>query len=192
MEYLDGVECDKCSLLKRAEKLRMLLNPPPDAKPLSEQLVKTVTERLQEVETALEEDDFSDATMKNLKVGAKVSSTKTKQYMIARSPPVLALHMNRSRYNPITGMSSKNYATVSYPSVLDISDFTTRHDALDTTPDKPISARLPQTEKTKEGSNGNIYELKSVIAHFGGHHNGHYISYRKSKGLWYRISDDEV
>lgn len=119
--------------------------------------------------------------------------------MIAKSPKVLVLHLNRSQFNMFTGMSAKNYAALSYPKLLNLADWTTRHDRLEVDPGLPISS-VPETDaRTILNAEGeldpytmNLYELKSVVAHYGGHSNGHYVAYRKSEQTWYKISDDEV
>ncbi|CAG60191.1 uncharacterized protein GVI51_H10483 [Nakaseomyces glabratus] len=36
------------------------------------------------------------------------------------------------------------------------------------------------------------YALRSVIVHYGTHNYGHYIAYRKFRGVWWRISDESV
>lgn len=36
------------------------------------------------------------------------------------------------------------------------------------------------------------YALRSVIVHYGTHNYGHYIAFRKFRGLWWRISDETV
>ncbi|OUM54788.1 hypothetical protein BVG19_g4217 [[Candida] boidinii] len=40
--------------------------------------------------------------------------------------------------------------------------------------------------------NGLKYSLKSVISHYGTHNYGHYIAFRKYRGIWWRISDETV
>ena len=34
--------------------------------------------------------------------------------------------------------------------------------------------------------------MRSVIVHYGTHNYGHYIAYRKFRGVWWRISDESV
>ncbi|OWB58845.1 hydrolase activity protein [[Candida] boidinii] len=43
-----------------------------------------------------------------------------------------------------------------------------------------------------EAENGLKYSLKSVISHYGTHNYGHYIAFRKYRGIWWRISDETV
>lgn len=169
--------------------------------------------------------------------------------MIARPPPVLVLHLNRSQYDIVTGMTGKNYAAVTFPARMDLGRLgvVTRHDTeggswgLVVDPGRRMSGRVPRwmfpkredeseesgsdietppgtytppepgtetdpsdttedgqdTEAEKqdiESTSGEsiIYDLKSVVAHYGGHHNGHYICYRKHRQQWFKISDHEV
>lgn len=157
-----------------------------------------------------------------------MTSTKTKQTMIARPPPVLVLHLNRSQYDMVTGLTGKNYAAVSFPARMDLGRLgvVTRHDVeggswgLGVDPARRMSGRVPRwvmkgEEIDGEGTDGTeeddteedkdlvddeieptgesvIYELKSVVAHYGGHHNGHYVCYRKHQRQWFKISDHEV
>lgn len=173
--------------------------------------------------------------------------------MIARPPLVLVLHLNRSQYDIVTGMTGKNYAAVTFPARMDLGRLgvVTRHDTeggswgLAVDPGRRMSGRVPrwvfpkqedesgeseesgsdvetpprtytppepETETNPSGTTEDeedteaekqeiesaalgesiIYDLKSVIAHYGGHHNGHYICYRKHRQQWFKISDHEV
>lgn len=172
--------------------------------------------------------------------------------MIARPPPVLVLHLNRSQYDIVTGMTGKNYAAVTFPAHMDLGRMgvVTRHDVeggswgLTVDPARRMSGRVPrwlhggeseqewepvtpgipgtpetETENETEGEEETaeeedikmkkgkgrdqnmdiepsgesvMYDLKSVVAHYGGHHNGHYVCYRKYRQQWFKISDHEV
>lgn len=37
-----------------------------------------------------------------------------------------------------------------------------------------------------------IYNLSSIILHYGSHHSGHFVTLRKIDAVWYRISDGQV
>jgi ubiquitin carboxyl-terminal hydrolase 1 len=37
-----------------------------------------------------------------------------------------------------------------------------------------------------------VYQLRSVIVHYGTHNYGHYIAYRKFRGVWWRTSDESI
>ena len=98
LEFIDGVECAKCTLLK----LERTLSPLIAAKPES-----PLKARLDAVQEALGKEDFEDKTLlKTLNVPKKnwVQSTKSKQAVVARAPQSLVLHINRSSFNEYTGM----------------------------------------------------------------------------------------
>ncbi|RPA74155.1 cysteine proteinase [Ascobolus immersus RN42] len=200
IERLDSVECERCSLLTKHTQLTTLLSRATDETPPA--LLETVKARLDCCNNALDTDDFSKETFETLKIANKEQTDKTKHIMLARTPRVLVFHLNRSQFNVYTGMSAKNYAALSYPKLLNMAAWTTRHDKLEVDPGLPIS-EMPEEEREGERKlvmeDGtvdpylvNLYELKSVVAHYGGHHNGHYVAYRKCAGGWFRISDDEV
>ena len=163
---------------------------------------ETIRARLAAVARALEDDNFTPLIEGVELDGAhKVSSTKTKQVMIARAPQVLVLHTNRSQFDMLTGMAGKNYAAVRFPTILDLAHLAvvTRHQHLSTDPGGPISTFRPSDDDDEGGDDGEpeakhegVYELKAVVAHYGGHHNGHYVAYRSWADRWWRISDHEV
>lgn len=222
IEQIPEVDCDKCTLKSAQKKLANMLHPPAppsdddtdaaesDSTPLAlpEAVREVISTRLQAVTAALEDDNFNPIIPGIKLTGAhKVSSTKTKQVMIARAPPILVLHTNRSQFNMRTGMVGKNYAAVRFPAILDLGELgvVTRHECLSTDPGGPISLARQFVENqavtnedddagvvAMEAGGEGLYELKAVVAHYGGHHNGHYVAYRCWAEKWWRISDDEV
>lgn len=246
IEQIQEVDCDKCTLLTLHAQLQHLAS-----QTLIEEVKSQLTPRIEALEAALDSDDFS-PKIPGVKISPrqKISSTKTKQTMIARPPPVLVLHLNRSQYDIVTGMTGKNYAAVTFPARMDLGRLgvVTRHDTeggswgLVVDPGRRMSGRVPKwmfqkqeeseesesdvesptgtytppdpetetdsSDTTEDGqdieadkqdqaepaSSGEsiIYDLKSVVAHYGGHHNGHYICYRKHRQQWFKISDHEV
>ncbi|KAL7271439.1 ubiquitin-specific protease ubp1 [Rhizina undulata] len=233
IEHIPDVECDKCTLIYLRSGLSAILDRPAspsssnedeeDEKREVDSLKLQLSSRLQALTDAIEEDNFSPAILKSLKSAStpKSTSTKTKHVMIARPPPVLVLHMNRSSYDIVTGRTSKNYAAVGFPPRMNLGRLgvVTRHDVsgsswgLGTDPGKPISkcgraleedidydddekeAKEVQEKEEENGMDdeaGLEYELKSVVSHYGIHSNGHYVCYRKYEKRWFRISDHEV
>jgi ubiquitin carboxyl-terminal hydrolase 1 len=188
IEQIPNVDCDKCTLLSIRNNLQHLLHAP-----LPDEVRETAALRLKAINEALDDDNFS-PTIPGVKLdGAlKVSSTKTKHVMIARAPEVLVLHANRSRFDMLTGAIGKNYAAIQFPMRLDLCQLgaVTRHEHLDTRPGMPISPLTPSSADEMEEEA--VYELKAVVAHFGGHHNGHYVACRKWARRWWRISDHDV
>lgn len=217
LEQIEGVECGKCTLLKFRQTLTNLLSKQESTPGAAEnQMVQRSKIRLQAVETALEDDDYEDKTLKKLNIPSKnrVSSTKSRQAVVARPPKSLVVHFNRSMFDEHTGELRKNTAHVNFPHTLDlgswclgssgmIDDATTEEWLLN--PDKPMIASSARPSRLL----GPMYELRAVVTHYGRHENGHYICYKKfpvptsvdgdeeeeGKGQetqWWRLSDDDV
>ena len=232
LEPIEGVECAKCTLLHARNQLRNLLQeledesniPSSQETPdLSGALKNSAQERLQAVEEALEEDDFTEQTLsKKCHIPSKnrISTTKSRQAVIARAPQCLAIHVNRSLFDEFTGMLRKNYAAVQFPKNLDLNEWclgTSSADEKNKSPERwginPRESMLPQPGAMVD-VHGRYYELRSIITHYGRHENGHYICYRKyptdvfpahvpetvleadgekeKTERWYRLSDDDV
>ncbi|EMT68319.1 Ubiquitin carboxyl-terminal hydrolase 1 [Fusarium odoratissimum] len=189
VEAIENVECAKCTLLKHEDLLsklvdRMRHNGTPD-----EQLQKAL-HRLEAVKLALEEDDFEEKTLTekcSIPANNKVSSTKTKQIVISRAPKSLAIHMQRSVFDPSTFNMMKNSAPVNFPMTLDLGPW-----CLGSAPNSSTQASSAEEKwdgdpresmiAGDQGSSkftGPIYELRAVVTHYGRHENGHYICYRR-------------
>lgn len=161
-EDIEGVECRSCTLLHAQKKLRQL--------ELPAELRGQIAQRLKAIEDALENDDFSDKTLKQeCQIPAKqfVSSTKRREATVGRAPRSLVVHINRSVFDEMTGMQRKNYAHVQYPLNLDLQRWML---PADNTPTR--------------------YHLSAVVTHYGRHENGHYICYRKHPRM--EITDDAI
>lgn len=222
LEPINGVECAKCTLLhnrKQLERLRYQFynqdtsDPNPLAPPSSTGLLSSIESRLAAVNVALDTDDFSDNTIaKKCQIPARsrISTTKSRQAVIARAPQSLVIHVNRSVFNDFSGVQSKNLAEVQFPLRFDLASW-----CLGNLPSKSVdtagienwvldpSISMLPTEADTDTLNGKeAYELCAVITHYGRHENGHYICYRRhprtSEPLvgpsdpWWRFSDDEV
>ncbi|KAL6151733.1 ubiquitin-specific protease ubp1 [Exserohilum turcicum] len=179
LEFIDGVECAKCTLLKLQRTLAPLVAHKPES-PLKA--------RLDAVNEALEKEDFEDKTLlKTLNVPKKnwVQSTKSKQAVVARAPQSLVLHVNRSSFNEYTGMPFKNTAGVSYPSVLDLGNW-----CLGGAPAGSEKPAAPEEEWPRDPRESMLtrsepvsdspfrYRLRAAVTHYGSHGNGHYVCYR--------------
>jgi ubiquitin carboxyl-terminal hydrolase 1 len=208
LEQIEGVECGKCTLLKHQKLLLTILErTKEDPEGITHQNCKL---RLDAVTEALEDDDYEDKTLlQKCKIPAKsrVSSTKTRQAVVARPPKSLVVHFNRSLFDELTGELKKNYSEVRFPKTLDLGpwclgscgtseDMPTEEWLLN--PDKPMIASTARRSRLS----GPIYELRAVVTHYGRHENGHYICYKKhpsfeneqkdEKEQWWRLSDDDV
>ncbi|KAG8759191.1 hypothetical protein FRC11_002413 [Ceratobasidium sp. 423] len=179
------------------------------------------TRRLEEVVRKAIADRKVEDEIKGLKMEKVYSKHSTKQVMIARPPPVLALHLQRSAF---FGRAIKNPCRVTFPEYLDVAPFTTSGQ-LSTSPTMPISqsttpnttpidgkqfifpnSRL-QTNGTHLGPNSQLfppksptgagstamYRLAAVVCHYGAHSYGHYVTFRRVPGdRWIRASDADV
>ena len=210
LEQIEGVECGKCTLLKSRRQLETIVE---RVKGMSEDepVRKTTAERLAAVTEALDDDDYEEKTLVNkCKIGKKsrVTSTKTRQAVIARPPKSLVVHFNRSLFDELTGDLTKNYAEVRFPKVLDLGPWCLGSSCLVRNldseewvldPEKPMIASTARMSRLR----GPLYELRAVVTHYGRHENGHYICYKKhpsvsddgkepTKEQWWRLSDDDV
>tara|TARA_B110000977_G_scaffold200417_1_gene290867 strand:- start:8242 stop:9219 length:978 start_codon:yes stop_codon:yes gene_type:complete len=95
-----------------------------------------------------------------------------KRMVLKSSPPVLALHLKRFKYNEQIGRHSKLFHRVVFPPEL----------RLDTLSE---FANLRDQDAS--------YDLFAIVVHVGsGPNHGHYISLVKSHGRWLTYDDDDV
>ena len=224
LEPINGVECAKCTLLRAKEQMEQLLSKlRPDVGERSSALDEatkafqlSLRERLRVIIQALEDENFSDQVLKNCQIppNKRILTTKTRQAVIARSPKSLVLHVNRSNFDELTGVQSKNSATVRFPQQLDLAPWCLGRDpsfdsgdgGVETWNVDPSKSMLSTEDCIEKLDSGNLYELRAVITHYGRHENGHYICYRRSPNSiktddnehventtpWWRLSDDDV
>ncbi len=164
----------------------------------------------------MENDDYEEKTLLqkcNIPSKNRVSSTKSRQAVVARSPKSLVVHFNRSIFDEMTGELKKNLSHVKFPRILDLGPWClgssgTTDDVLTEewllNPDKPMIASTRRQSRLL----GPTYELRAVVTHYGRHENGHYVCYKKfpvpesddveeieesqPKEQWWRLSDDDV
>lgn len=218
LESIEGVECIKCTVQRTKVSLEKVLSNLDEKPTLKDDgqageslaaLKKTVASRLGVIDGIFDNGDFSDPVLyKKLNVSDKgrVSSTKSKQAVIARAPECLTIHVNRSIFDS-AGYQRKNNAPVRFPSHLDLGKWSLGSNSADTedgvrevwetNPERSMLA----PSGAKPGSTSKIYELRALITHYGLHEDGHYISYRKtlsdaevpdSQGSWFGFSDHIV
>ncbi|OSS44868.1 hypothetical protein B5807_10624 [Epicoccum nigrum] len=184
LEYIEGVECSKCTLLKLKKTIAPLAEAKGPDSPFGQ--------RLKLVQEALDDEDLRDTTLtKTLNIPKKnwVKSEKSKQVVVARAPKSLVLHINRSIFDETTFAQYKNNAGVSYPSTLDLGKWCLGA--------KPSGSQKPDLDpKTEEWPRdprksmlgGAVeedatpspfqYRLRAAVTHFGTHGYGHYVCYR--------------
>ncbi|KAJ5558808.1 hypothetical protein N7535_009311 [Penicillium sp. DV-2018c] len=229
LEPIDGVECAKCTLLHQQEQLSALIRgfeQTEDQSTGNAEAMGAVKEsacsRLEAVEAALKSSDFTDTTLKEkCFIPSKnwISTTKSRQAVIARAPRCLAIHVNRSVFDEMTGMLAKNTAAVRFPQTLNLNNWCLGikvsqgpGDDSEQWETNPSRSMLPQGQSVEIPSRQ--YQLQAIITHYGRHENGHYICYRKYPASefsapapdeilqnegdkdeterWWRLSDDDV
>lgn len=217
LEEISGVECAKCTLLQQKIQLEGLTQQSDDVAESAKSVVSLPSElrtmfmdRLQAVQQALDDDDFSDNTLnKKCQVPkkARVSSTKTRQAVVARAPQSLVIHVNRSLFDEYTGAQRKNYAEVKYSKVLDLGPWCLgrpllEDEAREGWPMDPAKSLIASSKP--DGTAKMLYVLRAAVCHYGRHENGHYICYREhperqsekpdseTSPKWWRLSDDDV
>jgi len=218
LEEISGVECASCTLKRSEVKLTKMVETPSEDNntasllTLPSELRLQIMERLQIVRQALEDADFSDNTVYKkcmISKDGRVSSTKTRQAVVARAPKALVIHINRSLFDEYTGAQSKNYADVRYPQILDfrpwcLGRLQSNGNESETWSMRPTESMIPgRFAKLKQ--DGPYYQLRAVVTHYGRHENGHYICYRQhpavrqsaeddggAKPRWWRLSDEDV
>lgn len=220
LEHIRGVDCTKCTLLLNRKQLERLL---PEnchgemAPPLTEAQQSLCRDRFVAVNEALHADDFSDHTLLkkcNIPSKTRVSTTKTRQAVVARTPESLIIHINRSMFDESSGLQCKNFADVRFPQQLDLAPWSlgsrtssdTRSPKMEDWSLDPSKSMLPSETEEPNSEAGLMYDLQAIITHYGRHENGHYICYRKHRArslvegvlkvedadTWWRLSDEEV
>ncbi|TPX20683.1 hypothetical protein DIZ76_016578 [Coccidioides immitis] len=198
LEPIEGVECIKCTVLRVKAGLLEFLDKlrsndwsqlEPSDKAQKEALSQMTESRLNAVQDVLQNEDFSEKALSEhcrLNPRNRVSSTKSRQSVIARAPKSLAIHINRSVFDELTGVLRKNYAKVIFPDILDLDEWCLGSKQIGTTDDTltenweadPTKSMLSSPSAAFQSLNRK-YELRAVITHYGRHDDGHYICYRK-------------
>lgn len=138
LETIDGVECYRCSLVELERNIQARLDGT-----LPDMLRKSFESRLNQIREALKKPIINETQYHELRPTAiKELNSKSKQTMFARpTPKVLAVHINRSVFDPRTGYIRKNMSPVSFPLRLNLG---------------PYVIRDPQEEGNLEMSTGMI------------------------------------
>lgn len=198
IDQIPNVECACCTLKATATKILALLESL-DTEPATEALRKQSSDRLSIIKQVIDNGDYSDQALTEtcrIPKRAWKSSTKTRQAVVARCPPALTIHINRSLFDEHTGQQRKNHAKVTYPTQLDMSRWTLgSQDDLqqcETWQTEPLASMADSN--SDQSNRSSIYVLKAVISHEGQHEDGHYICYRQHAGgsKWWELSDDSV
>ncbi|KAI0355326.1 cysteine proteinase [Trametes cingulata] len=190
LELLNDCICRKCSMLatyrrleQEAERLTEASQASQDPTSSKKKRARDARKLMMRVKAALDEGRIEE-DIKGVKMEKIFSRASTKQSMIARPPPVLALHLNRSMH--YGHYAAKNNCRVVFPEILDLTPYTTSGQ-LSTQPSAPISSPPPpipiQRSVTPTPSTyavpRTLYRLAAVVCHYGQHSFGHYVCFRR-------------
>ncbi|KAI9277889.1 hypothetical protein BY458DRAFT_504349 [Sporodiniella umbellata] len=190
IEFLNDVTCRKCTLIDSLHRTQTQLEQSP-TDPALLNLQQELEQRLAQGQLELD-------------TGYSTKGLSSKHAMFAKPPNILCLHIARSALHPGTGEVYKNTCRVKFPELLDLSPYCT-HGTLNTTePHLPISLHPPPPMR---------YRLMSIIVHYGSHHFGHFVAYKRRlvadqchcthcqhdrtllrhhESDWFKISDEQV
>ncbi|PKI84317.1 ubiquitinyl hydrolase 1 [Malassezia vespertilionis] len=143
----------------------------------------------------LHESEFAASEIANTVQLVRTLGRSTKQVMLAKPPPVLVIHLNRSTFSLEAFGASKINTRVLFPEWLDMAPYTTGAH-LATSATHPLS----------EPGGVYMYRLSALVTHYGAHNYGHYVSFRRrssagahaesdnvaNRSEWARISDESV
>lgn len=147
IEHIDDFLCDRCRLEHAIQVNTRQLS---KTSPTVEEKAMLEQDKIK-LETALRDDPEKPPKDVKLPESASVPKRKiTRHTRISDFPRILAVHLNRSVWDPHSS-SSKNNAKVSFPETL------------------PLGGLL----------NRRTYRLLSVVTHKGGHNSGHYETFRR-------------
>lgn len=131
-------------------------------------------------------------------------------------PSILPIHLVRSNYYTTSG-AYKNTCQVTFPEFLDLGAFSD-HPTSSSAGDGEEQGREQQAGGEPIGRGRDLYRLSSLVVHYGSHHFGHYVAFRRrpttttttsssapspstsprpalqqqQQPEWYRISDETV
>lgn len=168
MEYLNDVDCMKCSLLNQVKELATEIEFLKQQEPKRSREMQRKEDLKNKIEHRLNTGNI-ERNGGNSSTGMIVKSTKSKQGMFAKPPKVLCLHFVRSMYTAL-GEVHKNDCQVVYPEILDLTPYCT-NGRLETEPHLPIS--------TPDHGPNVKYRLMSSVIHRGRHSYGHYVSCKR-------------
>ncbi|KAI9598270.1 hypothetical protein BDF19DRAFT_410995 [Syncephalis fuscata] len=230
LEMLDDFSCRRCSLVATKNRLSKLIASLEETN--EAEVTNKATQDLAVVENALATD--IERELPNVKLVRAISQQTTKQVMIAQPPPLLCLHISRSTFS-YAGDLRKNGCWVRFPIHLNLARYCT-HGQLCLEPTKSISGMAVQMSNNEDyDSKGEDmdseeekksttvkeeiiddtsilpvwYKLRSIVIHYGGHHYGHFVAFRRAtisehiddndgdeklegNEGWFRVSDDTI
>lgn len=149
-EIIDEVNCNRCGL----EQTKQFLLKNSDNNPI-EQVVANFEKRIAAIDEELLKDSISDEVFEKLATKKNTQKTlKSKQILLSRPPPLLAIHINRSVIDPRTFMIVKNPKKLTFPAVLDLNPFVAIPDDINMDARLPFKKRDQNEDQDNEAEEG--------------------------------------
>ncbi|KAH9812449.1 hypothetical protein DFH28DRAFT_1084288 [Melampsora americana] len=193
LELLDEYSCRRCSLMEAHRRLTgqydQLSSQSNSISKDKKKRIRELKKSVDEIQSVLKNNDEN--SILSRKVEAELypimSRATTKQTMFSRPPKALMIHLSRSSYYR-KGTIFKNNCKVNFPEILIIDRFTTTYE-LNQKAETSISRHNIKDQSKAE----HVYQLVSVVVHFGNHSSGHYITFRRVEEIdWIKVSDEDV
>ncbi|AMD20506.1 HDL238Cp [Eremothecium sinecaudum] len=143
-EIIEGVECNRCALTAVHEHLVEKMNALEKTgdSTVSNKLRTLLKSRIGQLDAILSKPVIDDEDYKKLHTENMVRKcSKSKQILIARPPPLLSIHINRSVFDPHTFMIRKNNSRVLFKTRLNLMPWCCDINAMN------LDARLPMSNK---------------------------------------------
>ena len=139
-EIIEGVECNRCSLVAIRERLQQQLETKGDDMP--KKLAVAIENRIAKLDEVLSKPAVDGDDYKRLQTENMVHKvSKTKQILMSRPPPLLSIHINRSVFDPRTFAIRKNNARVLFKLWLNLDRWCCSPSEVN------LDARLPMSKK---------------------------------------------
>lgn len=167
-EIIDDVNCNRCGLIQTKEFLESKLD-----SSTSEKVSEQFRSRIYEIDNELKKAHITDEIFEKLSIKQMIRKTrKSKEIVFSRPPPLLAIHINRSVFDPRTYMIVKNPSTVSFPSNLNLNPYVIEPKDINMDARFPfrksssaselVSEKADDSRKEKMGSDSTDDELESL------------------------------
>ncbi|CAK4034506.1 ubiquitin carboxyl-terminal hydrolase 8 [Lecanosticta acicola] len=115
-----------------------------------------------------------------------------KKISLTSLPPVVPIHLKRFSHSKTDSKSSKVDTRIRFPFTMDLAPYVALSSSSQKSGQSDNANGDTNLNERKGGPEEAIYELSSVIVHKGKIDNGHYISYAKQGGAWFRFDDSMV
>lgn len=147
-EIIEGVNCNRCALNHVIEVLEEKKN----NASVTPTVAALYDKRIESIKAELKKPIIDDEAVKKMYTDNTMQKTsKSKQILMSRPPPLLAIHINRSVFDPQTFRVRKNGARVMFPLKLDLDPYVAEPSEINTDARLPLSKKSKPIEETHDG-----------------------------------------